>query len=427
MGLKKIFPVLLVLINSMAVYAGNGFLPDKIENIFVYLFSTLPSGVLSQDLVAIVFFKFLLFIFVFAVVFSSLKKVMHDNARVAMASALVISLTSVMMISNSIIVKIFKAYSFLITALIVVLPLLLIFFLGKKLFPNVGVKSSWAKGLLFVAAAMIVLFMSVSLMEAGNNQIYEQLGRWMEVAAVILLFVGMIMFFEGAGSMVKGNYSGGTGGGSSAPKIKKNAEKDLEKDEKTERERERVMRKLRRITKGEVHDLNKVIRNLQRIRGMISLAKDFKRKGGREAFSEKLKEIQHEEQDFQEKFSPIKKSEDELMDLFRRQLHLEIRDEVVAFVRKISENFNEILQLERTFSDKYSELIRALESRTKRSYLKKIIDELIEIKIRQKKSVQHMLKAEKVINYLERRDLVQGINKMRELLGKDSEGPPEFT
>ena len=224
MKIKKMFPVFLflVILNSISVYAKNTWvLPQSIENIFVFIFDTLPAGVRSESTLAIVYFKFLLWIFVFAAIYSAMKKVMHDNNRLAATAALVISLSSVMLISNRIILMIFGLYSTVISIVLAILPLLILLYFGKKLFPNKDAKSGWVKGLLFILAAMIILFLSIAIAESGTSDMYSELARWMEIAAVICFFLGIIMFLEGAGSMVKGDYGRSSrdwGGGGNAPR-----------------------------------------------------------------------------------------------------------------------------------------------------------------------------------------------------------------
>ena len=175
----------------------------------LFLFKMLPEGIRSGDDLAIVYFKLLLWIFVFAVMYTGAKKVFHDQNRVAVMLALVLSLTTVIMISNSFVKTIFELYAGLISVLLALLPLLVILYFNKKIFPEKNAWSGWAKGLVFIFAAMVVLFLSVSIAESTSVDIYLDLAGWMEIAAVVLLFMGIIMFFWGASGMVKGDYQKG--------------------------------------------------------------------------------------------------------------------------------------------------------------------------------------------------------------------------
>lgn len=256
MKLKKIFPAfsLLFILNSISVYAkSTRFLPQSFENILVFLFDTLPQGVKSESTIAIVYIKILLLIFVFAVVYSAMKKVMHDNNRVASTAAFVIALGSVMLLSNRLVRIIFEMYSTLISVLLVILPLLIFWYLGKKIFPEQSFKSSWAKGLIFVLAAMVILFLAVAITESGDSEIYTELAGWMEIAAVVLLFVGIIMFLGGAGSAVRGDYSRGRssgdrpgGGGGRERRDRRREGSEL----RNESEIDNYLRRLRRIQNG---------------------------------------------------------------------------------------------------------------------------------------------------------------------------------
>ena len=201
-----------IILSASFVSAKNTWvLPQSIENIFVFIFDTLPAGVRSESTLAIVYFKFLLWIFVFAAIYSAMKKVMHDNNRLAATAALVIALSSVMLISNRVILLIFGLYSTVISIVLAILPLLVLLYFSRKLFPEKDAKSSWARGLMFIFAAMVVLFLSIAIAESGTGDMYSELARWMEISAVVLFFLGLIMFLEGAGSMVRGDYGRGSG------------------------------------------------------------------------------------------------------------------------------------------------------------------------------------------------------------------------
>jgi uncharacterized membrane protein YgcG len=221
MRIKKIFPIfaLVAIMNSISAYAKSSMiLPEAMENILVFIFNTLPEGVRSESTVAVVYFKFLLWVFVFAAMYSALKKVMHNQNRVVSVAAFVISLSSVILIPNNIVITIFNLYGTIVAILLGLMPFLIIWFFTKKVMPDVDFKSKWIKGLLFILAALIILFLSVSIAESGNGEFYKDLSRWMEIGAVVCFFVGIIMFLEGAGSMVKGgsSSSSSSGGGSSS-------------------------------------------------------------------------------------------------------------------------------------------------------------------------------------------------------------------
>ncbi len=210
---RNILPTLLgvLILLSTATYAAD-FIPEPIENFFVFLFEALPEGVQGDELFAIAFFKFLLWIAVFAVMYSALKKAFSGENNVVIAISLIMSLAGVLLIPNAFIIVIFELYAILISILIIVLPLLLVWFLNKKLFGNGenGKMHGWAKGLVYIGVAILITFFSVALAEATlGTGIYGELGRWMEIAAIILLFMGIIMFFEEIGDTIKGPGKGG--------------------------------------------------------------------------------------------------------------------------------------------------------------------------------------------------------------------------
>ena len=71
----------------------------------------------------------------------------------------------------------------------------------------------WEKGLLFCLGAIVMLFLDVAIAESSTSgEFYSVLARWMEIGAVVLFFVGIIMFLGGAADIVKGNYGAGSSG-----------------------------------------------------------------------------------------------------------------------------------------------------------------------------------------------------------------------
>ena len=265
---RKIIPIsaLFLVFSSLLVYARTR-MPESVENVFLFIFKYLPEGIRSESTMAIIYFKFLIWIFVFAAIYSAMKKVMHDNNRLASTAAFVISLSSVILIQNKIILMIFELYSSVIAIVLAILPILLILYFNKKVFPNWGMKEGWSKGVMFIIAAVIILFLASAIAEGGRGAFYSDLAGWMEVAAIACFFLGLIMFLENAGKSVKGDYGSGKESSSSraAERLGKKSSEDDDDKKATQIEEAEESASID-LTKEEVIKIKEVYEQINKLR-----------------------------------------------------------------------------------------------------------------------------------------------------------------
>ncbi|MCK5283367.1 MAG: hypothetical protein KAK00_08225 [Nanoarchaeota archaeon] len=345
-NIKRNIAVFLGILFSVKTVIGASFLPNSINNIMLFLFKVLPEGIRSGDDLAIVYFKLLLWIFVFAVMYTGAKKVFHDQNRVAVMLALVLSLTTVIMISNSFVKTIFELYAGLISVLLALLPLLVILYFNKKIFPEKNAWSGWAKGLVFIFAAMVVLFLSVSIVESTSVEIYLDLAGWMEIAAVVLLFMGLIMFFEGAGGMVKGKYPGAgeklwdnIRNRPNSPEGKK--ERGLEKKEN------KINKEIIELQYYGIHNIEKTITYLENFADFLKKGiftesekkesqKALKRLYNRERHNIEIEEISKRLVVQEEKIEKMKKNSDETNEEGKK---LRMMFEIIVNIKNLETNF----------------------------------------------------------------------------------------
>src|SRR3989338_2908106 len=349
---------LLFLANSGISYA---LLPEPIENFFVFLFESLPEGVRSDSLFAIAFFKFLIWILVFAVMFASIKKVFHDNTRIATSIALVMSLIGVIMIPNRFITIIFELYAIVIAILVIGLPVLLIWFFNREIFGKEG--HGWTKGLVFILAAALIMLVASALSSGTSGGIYYSIADWMEIGAVALFIMGIIMFFDGAGGMVKG------GTKHKEEKEAKKEEEETEKEEHDEKKEEADIEALADMNLSEFNRNKKTLENLEKILKILTapgynsargaeVIKALKRIGKNEKNIEKM---ENWEKELFVKFENLKKDEykhlregDEILDALEKQClkstaRRKLRgayQKIEAYEQLLKERFGQLIQSE---------------------------------------------------------------------------------
>ncbi|MBR9699357.1 hypothetical protein GOV09_02785 [Candidatus Woesearchaeota archaeon] len=218
---------------------------------------------------ALVFVKFLLWIVVFALFYASLKKVLHDNNRLVGVIAFIMALIGVALMPNSIVLIIFKLYGWLVAALLILLPVAFIWFFNKKVFG--GKKwEGWLKGIVYVFLAMLLLFFAAAIDNSSGSLLQDiEAGYWIKIAAVVLLFLGLIAFFEGTGSLVKGH------GADKAPLwvSKKKADSESEKESAKARDlawsQKEYLKWLMALEQNALENIGGTVKDLKKLKEII--------------------------------------------------------------------------------------------------------------------------------------------------------------
>ena len=163
-------------------------IPDSVGNLFT---ERLPQGIINGDTFAVFFFKFILWVIVFAAMYAAIAKV-HENKRTALIIALAMSLAGVALIPSGTITGIFTLYAGIFSILIIILPLLLLWYFNREVLGKSA--AGWSKALIYIFVSAVLIFFALPMQQGSG--IYADFGEWLEIGAVVLFFAGLIAFFE---------------------------------------------------------------------------------------------------------------------------------------------------------------------------------------------------------------------------------------
>ena len=83
MRLRNWLPtVLMFLISPYMVFAKNDYMPEIMKDFLKWLFMTLPEQARANDDAFVIYFKFMLWVLVYAVIYYGSKKVFHESNRI---------------------------------------------------------------------------------------------------------------------------------------------------------------------------------------------------------------------------------------------------------------------------------------------------------------------------------------------------------
>ena len=138
---KIMFYVISLVLGIRLVKADSILLPSFIENAFEWLFYTIPERVRSGDAVAIVYFKFILWIIGFALIYYALQKSKRLSHRISIVVAVIMSLSGVLFLSDSVVLVLFNVGGIFLVIFLAFVPIMLILFLIRKIFPMLNLKN----------------------------------------------------------------------------------------------------------------------------------------------------------------------------------------------------------------------------------------------------------------------------------------------
>lgn len=210
MRLRNWLPtVLMFLISPYLVFAKNDYMPEIMKDFLKWLFMTLPENARASDDAFVIYFKFMLWILVYAIIYYGSKKVFHDSNRIAGTVSFIISLAGVMLIPDEILLFIFKEFSSVIAVLLGLLPVLIGLYVRHK----IPAEHRLMRTVVLILIGLVALLFGTYMVGYAENasgtdaELYGDVGQWASLGGVVALFMGVFGFLTGFGK-------GGTGGGS---------------------------------------------------------------------------------------------------------------------------------------------------------------------------------------------------------------------
>lgn len=148
------------------VSAARSYIPKPIEDVFMWLFSTLPKAAQSSasaQNIAVVYFKFFLWVLLFALYFYGATKIIKDNRRIAGAVAFVLALTSTMMIPAKVVIFIFNEYGTVTAIFMALLPLIICLYIWHSI-PH---EHRIIRGVIIILVGIIAMWVGGYFMSIG--------------------------------------------------------------------------------------------------------------------------------------------------------------------------------------------------------------------------------------------------------------------
>ncbi|MDO8480595.1 MAG: hypothetical protein Q7S65_02130 [Nanoarchaeota archaeon] len=236
---------MLLLSGALSVSAAKTkFIPEALKNALDFVFVTLPKSAQAPGKLFNIYFRFMLFILVYAVLYYGTKK-LFDKGNIAGVIAFVLALSSVSLIPAKVLQGIFGTYSVAIAVLAALAPALYGLYITKN------IHNKLLKAAVWLLVALISFVVAGYLMKAGgaSSGLYKSVGSWTMGGAVVALIVAVISLFHGgrdAYSSGKDAFGFGKSGnhGNGRSKHLTEEEEEIERKRKEEKEKEAQAKKL---------------------------------------------------------------------------------------------------------------------------------------------------------------------------------------
>jgi hypothetical protein len=125
---------LILLLIPICVNAETNYVPQILKDFLKWLLVTVPAEANAHSPDAVIYFKLILWILVFPMMYFGVRKVFHDNNRVAGTVALILSLSSVLLIPEAVLFFIFSQLPLALFFGLIIWGLYLFDILRKKFF-----------------------------------------------------------------------------------------------------------------------------------------------------------------------------------------------------------------------------------------------------------------------------------------------------
>jgi len=188
--LKQSLYALFMIVLAPRVFAAT-YVPDAIQDFLEFIFIALPEEAQNTTTNFVIYFKFMLWILIFAVYYYSVKKVFSDHNRIAGTIAFVLSFGSVLLIPPEMLLFLFSNFSLLTSILLALTPIFFGLWLANK------VHSKFVKGIILflVALAAIIVGSYLLTLDTGSlSEFYNRAGGFILYGGILAMLIAFFTF-----------------------------------------------------------------------------------------------------------------------------------------------------------------------------------------------------------------------------------------
>ena len=222
MSKKKVFVPVISLAIVMFLFVPTvsaALVPQILTDFMTWLFLKLPAGMQAGDDAAIAFFKFVIWILVFAIVYYGCTFAFKDQKRIASVVAMVMALITVFFLPTDVLRFLLIEYSVVVSVLLGLVPVIVGVILSRNVRehqPGLSNILMWMVAIMcFVLWAYFTGFSATVPDE--QRKLYDFLGQLIGVGGIIALIyavIGMLFGFANSGSLWgRGGFGRDWGGG----------------------------------------------------------------------------------------------------------------------------------------------------------------------------------------------------------------------
>ena len=191
--------VFMVSFASVANAQTQDFVPQILKDFFKWLFLTLPEQAQAGDKTFVIYFRLILWVLVFAIVYFGASKVFKQEGtnRVAVVVSAIFALISVMFIPEAILLFLFTTYSAVVSVLLGLAPVFIGIYIRRHLPPD---QPTFAN-LITLGVGILSLFVGfyfIGYAVTGSaTQAFGMFGQWISIGGIIAIIWAIFGLWAG--------------------------------------------------------------------------------------------------------------------------------------------------------------------------------------------------------------------------------------
>lgn len=326
MNRKKVIFLLVILsllisLASTSVFAATtDYMPNILKEFFKWLFFTLPEQARSGDEAFVIYFKLILWLLLFPIIFFGANKIFPDSRRISGVIAGVFALIAVIFIPKGILIFIFTEFSAVTSLILALAPVFIGMFIRSKIPDDLPILKN---GIMIIVGVILLTtgaYFTGAALTGEGDKLFGDFGTWASLFGAIAVIWGFGAFLFGFGY--------GKGGGGAPKSEEKEAEKD-ERDEKKEERTEKKMirRGLTKISKKAKKNSDEILEDLRAAETYIDeFGQDKKAREKVVTALNKIPPTEHEISSQLRKLEDLDRQLESIETLFVRTLNNELND-----------------------------------------------------------------------------------------------------